>query len=72
MSDRFEYRVVHFNAERWTVSGLPNDLNELFDEYGSQGWELVGTEAIQRASLFLWGGSRTVGVVAFFKRRLAP
>ena len=69
MSERWEYKVVHINAQQWTSSGLPNDLNDRLDELGGQGWELVGTEGIQRTSLFMWGGSKTVGMIAYFKRR---
>jgi hypothetical protein len=69
MNDPWEYKVVFFSANQWTGTGLPNDLNEKFDEFGAQGWEMVGTESIVRPAF--WGyGSKTVGVVAFFKRRL--
>lgn len=70
MHEAFEYKIVHCTADRRIGSGLPADLNQKFDEYGAQGWELVGTEAIQRATFFPYGGAQTVGVVGFFKRRV--
>jgi len=70
MSDRWEYKIVYFSAERWTSTGLPSHLNENFDAWGAEGWELTGTESIVRRSVFFYGSS-TVGVVAFFKRRVA-
>ena len=69
MSEHWEYKIVYWDADRWTSTGLPADLNEKFDEYGRQGWELTGTESILRPALF-GGGGKTVGLVAFFKRRL--
>jgi len=71
MGERWEYKIIYFSAERWTGTGLPSNLNEKFDEYGSQGWELVGTESIERPSFIPWGGSKTVGVAGFFKRRVS-
>lgn len=71
MGEPWEYKIVYIGAERWTGTGLPSDLNEKFDEYGAQGWELVATHSIERPSLFPWGGSKTVGVVGYFKRRVS-
>ncbi len=70
MSERWEYKIVHILAERWTGTGLPSDLNVQFDQFGADGWELVGTESIIRPSWFCSAG-KTVGIVGFFKRRLA-
>jgi hypothetical protein len=49
---------------------LPDDINQQFDKFGAEGWELVGTDAITRPAWF-WAGGTTVGIVAFFKRRLS-
>ncbi len=70
MDDRWEYKIVWINADRGTGTGLPSDLNQKLDEYGAEGWELVSTESISRATLFPWGGAKTVSLIAFFKRRL--
>jgi hypothetical protein len=70
MADRWEYKIVYVGAERWTSTGLPSDLNENFDAWGAEGWELASTESIQRQTFFSYG-STTVGLVAFFKRRVA-
>jgi Domain of unknown function (DUF4177) len=67
MSENWEYKIIYVDAQRWTSTGLPQDLNQDFDAWGAEGWELVGTEAITRRG---WGyGSSTAGIVAFFKRR---
>ena len=73
MAEMWEYKIVYVPSDGWTNFGLPVDLNERFDEFGKQGWELVGTEAIMRPTwtwFYLWSGSTTVGIVGFFKRRL--
>ncbi len=72
MNETWEYKVLHIDAQKWTGSGLPNDLNLRLDELGAEGWEMVGTESIQRTSIFMWGGSKTVGMIAYFKRRRQP
>ncbi len=64
---KWQYKIVHFQADKWTRTGLPKDLGEKFDDFGSEGWELVGTEAIQRPVFFLRGGN-TVGMIAYFKK----
>jgi hypothetical protein len=66
MPDRWEYKIVFVDAGRWTSTGLPNDLNQNFDAWGLEGWELVGTESIIQPGFA--GGSKTTGIVAFFKR----
>jgi hypothetical protein len=68
MAERWEYKIVYFDARRWTSTGLPNDLNERFDALGVEGWDLVRIEAILGGSLF--AGAETRGFVAFFKRPL--
>jgi hypothetical protein len=68
MSERWEYKIVWVDAGRWTSTGLPGDLNEEFDAWGAEGWELVGTEGIVRSGRGDAGS--TAGIVAFFKRRL--
>jgi hypothetical protein len=70
MDEKWEYKIIYCGAERWTSTGLPSDLNQRFDEFGAQGWELVGMASIDRPSLIPWGGSKTVGVLATFKRRV--
>jgi hypothetical protein len=66
MGEGWEYKIVDISAARWTSSGLPADINEKFDRYGAQGWELVATESIIRGVFY---GSSTIAIIAFFKRR---
>ena len=68
MAPKWEYKIVYIDVLRWTRTGLPEEINQDFDEWGSQGWELVGTEAVIRKG---WGlGSNTEAIVAFFKRKV--
>jgi hypothetical protein len=66
---KWEYKIVYIHAARWTKTGLPTELNQDFDAWGAEGWELVGTEAVDRQGL-LSLGSYTSAIVAFFKRRI--
>jgi hypothetical protein len=72
MAERWEHKIVYFDARRWSSSGLPNDLNERFDALGIEGWNLVRMEAILGCSFWPLGfaGTETKGFVAFFKRPL--
>jgi hypothetical protein len=68
MASKWEYKIVYVNALKWTGTGLPADLNENFDEWGSQGWELVATESLISKGWF--HGSETEAILAFFKRNV--
>lgn len=70
MLEQWEYKVIYINAQGWTSSGLPADLNEQIDKLGAEGWELVSTQAIVQPSWF-WSAGKTAGLVGFFKRRLS-
>lgn len=67
MMERWEYKIIHVVADKWNRTGLPPDVNEQFDRYGAEGWELVSTEGIVRRGWY-WG-SNTVAIIAVFKRR---
>jgi hypothetical protein len=69
MSPKWEYKVVYIDTLRWTRTGLPADINQNFDEWGAQGWELVATKSIIRKGWFIYG-SETAAIVAFLKRKL--
>jgi hypothetical protein len=69
MPTKWEYKIVDINALRWTRTGLPADVNQKFDEWGAQGWELVATESVIRKGWFIYG-SETASIVAFFKRQI--
>jgi hypothetical protein len=65
---KWEYKIVYVDTARWTRTGLPTDLNEQFDKWGAEGWELVRTEPVLRRGLFAF--LYTAAIVAFFKRQL--
>ena len=66
---KWEYKVVYIDTARWTSTGLPGDVNEQFDKWGADGWELVRTESVLHSG---WGwGTYTAGIIAFFKRPVA-
>jgi hypothetical protein len=68
MDDRWEHKIIHVSADQRTTTGLPSDLNEHFDQFGADGWELVATEAIVRPGFL--SAANTVAILGFFKRRL--
>ena len=39
MTQQWEYKVIHINAQQWTGSGLPNNLNDTLDELGADSHE---------------------------------
>jgi hypothetical protein len=64
---KWEYKIVHVNASKWTSTGLPGDLGEKFDRWGDEGWELVRFEPLLQPS-WLGYGTRTAAFVAIFRR----
>ena len=66
---KWEYKIAHILANEWTGTGLPNELNQRFDAWGAEGWELIGTESIVRSGFLNF--TTTVALVAFFKRSIA-
>ncbi len=68
---KWEYKIAHISTSQWSSTGLPQDVNEQFDKWGDEGWELVKVEPIHTGGLILLGfgtTTRTVALVAFFKR----
>jgi Domain of unknown function (DUF4177) len=61
--EQWEYKIVYVNVRGRTATGLPPELNEDFDRWGAEGWELVATEYLTR-----WVAPD--GLIAFFKRRV--
>ena len=64
---RWEYKIVYINATQSRQSGLPDDVNEKFDQWGDAGWELVKVEPKLTCGLFGLG-TFTEGYVAFFRK----
>ena len=68
MIERWEDQDIYINALQCPGSDLPNNINEHCDKLGLQSWKIVGSKAVQRASLLMLG-SNTAGIIATFKRR---
>ena len=69
---KWEYKIVHINANKLTSTGLPKELGEHFDQWGNEEWELVRIEPIHKGGFFLFffgTFSRTSGFIAVFKRQ---
>ena len=70
---KWEYKIVYVNAKQKTSSGLPENVNEQFNEYGRDGWELVKVEPKLEGwgMIFGIGWIQTAGYVAFFKKPIS-
>ena len=67
----WEYKIVYISAKKWTSTGLPDEINEEFDRYGADGWELIKVEPKLDGGFMVFGFGwirQTVGYVALFKR----
>ncbi len=67
----WEYKVVYISSEKWTSTGLPDDINVEFNNWGAEGWELVKIEPRLTGGFFIFGfgvATSTAGYVAFFKK----
>ncbi len=63
---KWEFKVYSVHVAKVWSAGLPENIGEVLDENGEQGWELVKVEPILRKGLL--GGSYTDKFVLFFKR----
>lgn len=70
MLEKWEYRIIYVNAEKSTPTGLPEDINAMFDQYGHEGWELVSATPMEKPQSWLGSPSQTRAIVCFFKRRM--
>jgi hypothetical protein len=71
---KWEYKIIYINAKKPTSTGLPEDINEHFDRYGKDGWELVKVEPKLNGGFMIFGIGwiqQTVGYLAFFKKPLS-
>ena len=71
---KWEYKIAYINAKKQTSTGLPDDINDLFDKYGKDGWELVKVEPKLNGGIMFFGFGwiqQTVGYLAFFKKPLS-
>lgn len=64
---KWEYKIVHIHAAKWTKTGMPDELNQQFDQWGAEGWELIKVEPILACGWFSIA-AETQAFVAFFKR----
>ena len=70
---KYEYKLVHFNARLWTASGLPNDLNVQFDALGKEGWEYVDMKPLLAGgffAFFIGVFTSTKSFVVIFRREM--
>ena len=71
---KWQYKIVYVNAKKFTSTGLPDDLNEHFNRFGQEGWELVKVEPKLDGGFIFFGFGwihQTVGYVAFFKKAVS-
>ena len=60
---RWEYKTAKLNAAGfWGVNFNPDETDEIFDSWGSEGWELVSAFDINE------GHGETKEVIFIFKR----
>lgn len=70
---KWEYKIVYINAKKNTSTGIPEEINDQFDKYGKEGWELVKVEPKLDGGIMFFGFGwihQTVGYLAFFKKPL--
>jgi len=69
----WEYKIVYVNARKQTETGLPEEINEVFNTYGREGWELTKVQPKLDGGFIVFGIgwlTQTVGYLVFFKRMI--
>ncbi|VXC33019.1 conserved hypothetical protein [Flavobacterium sp. 9AF] len=64
---KFEYKLLTINVAHFKKDSFQLELDEKFQKWGSEGWELVKMEAINSSSVFLHGAT-TEKFFIIFKR----
>ncbi len=70
---KWEYKIVYINARKRTSTGLPEEINQEFDKYGKEGWDLVKVEPKLNGGFMAFGFGwlrQTEAYIAFFKKAL--
>ena len=64
MKKRFEYKSVEIKPKSaWTAKIEPEDIDEVCNKYGSEGWELITVIALSSTGT-------TLGFLYTFKREI--
>lgn len=66
---KFEYKVLNLTAKDLSDEAFLRELNNAFNKWGSEGWDLIKMESIEKGS-YMTMGSKTSAFVLVFKREL--
>lgn len=64
---KYEYKLLTISATQLKKSGFQADLDQKFQDFGNDGWELVSMEGVSVGG-FLFSSSYTREFIAVFKR----
>lgn len=66
---KFEYKLINISSKEITDDRLLLELNDAINHMGSDGWDLVRMEPIEKGS-YMTMGSKTSAFLLVFKREL--
>lgn len=66
---KFEYKVLNLTAKDLSDEAFLDELNRAFNKWGSEGWDLIKMESIEKGS-YMTMGSKTAAFVLVFKKEL--
>lgn len=64
---KFEYKMLTISVAHLNRSTFRAELDQKFQDYGNEGWELIKLESIVEGGILTQGGS-TKELFAVFKR----
>lgn len=64
---KFEYKLLTINASDLGKSTFQSELNEKFQDWGEQGWDLIKMEPLNQGSHYR-NGSNTKAFLVVFKK----
>ena len=64
---KFEYKILNVSREHMKRETFQDEMQEKFNAFGEEGWEMIGAEGMNESSIF-WRVAETTEVIFIFKR----
>ena len=64
---KFEYKIITISVSHFRKKNFQTELNDKFEKWGNEGWELIKMEAISSGGI-IFQGATTEEFLAVFKR----
>lgn len=64
---KFEYKILTISAAHFRKKNFQNELDEKFEKWGNEGWELIKMEPITSGGMIFQGATTEKFLVVFIR-----